>query len=324
MKREMILPVLLSFGISLALGPVLIPFLRKVKAGQKEREEGVPSHQKKAGTPTMGGVMFLAAFTAVSLLFRKEGAEVVPVLFLTLGFGLIGFLDDYLKVVLHRSDGLYPKQKMALQAVITAVFLWYLARFSGISLRMRIPFLPGKELDAGIFTIPFLAFVILGTVNGVNFTGLYGGTSAMGWQSITLPENMTWSDYFKFLLCTLPEEARENYLHKLSVSMEFWRNKGGCLAEETIAKLRRMGIPITVSETTNYKTDKKPVRMDYQDDVRIPEFKELPTFKRICICILKNDHACKYMGFAPSKAERERRAKVMQKYKSIMESYGRI
>ena len=114
MKREMILPVLLSFGISLALGPVLIPFLRKVKAGQKEREEGVPSHQKKAGTPTMGGVMFLAAFTAVSLLFRKEGAEVVPVLFLTLGFGLIGFLDDYLKVVLHRSDGLYPKQKMAL------------------------------------------------------------------------------------------------------------------------------------------------------------------------------------------------------------------
>ena len=122
MKREMILPVLLSFGISLALGPVLIPFLRKVKAGQKEREEGVPSHQKKAGTPTMGGVMFLAAFTAVSLLFRKEGAEVVPVLFLTLGFGLIGFLDDYLKVVLHRSDGLYPKQKMALQAVITAVY----------------------------------------------------------------------------------------------------------------------------------------------------------------------------------------------------------
>ena len=161
---------------------------------------------------------------------------------------------------------------------------------------------------------------MINRVNGVNFTGLYGGTSAMGWQSITLPENMTWSSYFKFLLCTLPEEARENYLHKLSVSMEFWRNKGGCLAEETIAKLRRMGIPITVSETTNYKTDKKPVRMDYQDDVRIPEFKELPT----CICILKNDHACKYMGFAPSKAERERRAKVMQKYKSIMESYGRI
>ncbi len=110
MKREMILPVLLSFGISLALGPVLIPFLRKVKAGQKEREEGVPSHQKKSGNPddgrrdVSGGVL-----PQFPLLFRKEGAEVVPVLFLTLGFGLIGFLDDYLKVVLHRSDGLLPE-----------------------------------------------------------------------------------------------------------------------------------------------------------------------------------------------------------------------
>ena len=100
----------------------------------------------------MGGVMFLAAFTAVSLLFRKEGAEVVPVLFLTLGFGLIGFLDDYLKVVLHRSDGLYPEdRKMALQAVITASLSVVFSAFSGISLRMRIPFLPGKELDAGYF-----------------------------------------------------------------------------------------------------------------------------------------------------------------------------
>ncbi len=71
----MILPVLLSFGISLALGPVLIPFLRKVKAGQKEREEGCAEPPEKAGTPTMGGVMFLAAFTAVSLLFRKEGGS---------------------------------------------------------------------------------------------------------------------------------------------------------------------------------------------------------------------------------------------------------
>ena len=102
----------------------------------------------------MGGVMFLAAFTAVSLLSGRgsgSGSGAVS----DAWFWLIGFLDDYLKVVLHRSDGLYPKQKMALQAVITAVFLWYLARFSGISLRMRIPFLPGKELDAGIFTIPF-------------------------------------------------------------------------------------------------------------------------------------------------------------------------
>ena len=165
MVNETILAVIIAFVVSAVLCPIVIPFLHRLKFGQQVRDDGPQTHLKKQGTPTMGGVMFLAAFTAVSLLFRKEGAEVVPVLFLTLGFGLIGFLDDYLKVVLHRSDGLYPKQKMALQAVITAVFLWYLARFSGISLRMRIPFLPGKELDAGIFTIPFLAFVWWGSLS---------------------------------------------------------------------------------------------------------------------------------------------------------------
>lgn len=159
---------------------------------------------------------------------------------------------------------------------------------------------------------------MINRVNGVNFTGLYGGTTAMGWQTITLPEGMTWAAYMKFLLCTLPAETRDNYLHKLSVSMKFWREKGGCLAEETIAKLRRMEIPIDVGDETNYKTDKKPVRMEYMDDVDLPEFKELPTFKRMCICILKNDHACKYMGFALNKTERDRRARVMSKYKSFM------
>ena len=178
MSYHVVIPVLVSFALSLVLGPIVIPFLRKLKMGQTEREEGVQSHLKKAGTPTMGGIIILASVVITSLFYVKDYPKVIPILFLTLGFGLIGFLDDYLKVVLHRSDGLYPKQKMALQAVITAVFLWYLARFSGISLRMRIPFLPGKELDAGIFTIPFLAFVILGTVNGVNFTDGLDGLAA--------------------------------------------------------------------------------------------------------------------------------------------------
>ena len=100
MKREMILPVLLSFGISLALGPVLIPFLRKVKAGQKEREEGVPSHQKKAGTPTMGGLVILSSIIITSLLYIRDYPKIIPVLFMTVGFGVVGFLDDYIKIVL--------------------------------------------------------------------------------------------------------------------------------------------------------------------------------------------------------------------------------
>lgn len=84
---------------------------------------------------------------------------------------------------------------------------------------------------------------MISRVNGVNFTGIYGGTTAMGWQSISLPEGLTWAEYMKFLLCTLPEETRQNYLNKLSTSMEFWRKKGGCLAEETIAKLAPDGNP---------------------------------------------------------------------------------
>ena len=93
MDFKIVIPVIISFVISVILAPVIIPFLRRLKASQTERTDGVKSHLSKAGTPTMGGVMFLAAFTAVSLLFRKEGAEVIPVLFLTLGFGLIGFPD---------------------------------------------------------------------------------------------------------------------------------------------------------------------------------------------------------------------------------------
>ncbi len=155
-------------------------------------------------------------------------------------------------------------------------------------------------------------------VNGVNFAGIYGNTSMMGWQSITLPPHFTWEQYLEFLLSTLPEEIANNYRRKLAVSINFWREKGGCLGDETIEKLRLMGVPITVGTHTNYKTTKKPVRMEYLDDIDIPEFREIPTFKRMCICVLKNDHACKYMGFSQNKQEKEQRKQVMEKYKDLM------
>ncbi|HIX27245.1 MAG TPA: DUF3440 domain-containing protein [Candidatus Barnesiella excrementigallinarum] len=155
-------------------------------------------------------------------------------------------------------------------------------------------------------------------INGVNFAGLYGNTSMMGWQSIKLPPGMTWEKYLYFLLKTLPRNIRDNYLQKLSVSINFWRKKGGCLSDETILKLEALGIPIIVGEHTNYKTTKKPVRMEYLDDIDIPEFKELPTFKRMCICILKNDHTCKYMGFSLNKVEKELKEQVMEKYKALI------
>lgn len=105
---------------------------------------------------------------------------IIPVLFLTLGFGLIGFLDDYLKVVLKRSDGLLPWQKMALQIVVTAVFAFYLVNYSNVSLTMKIPFWSGHYLNLGWFAVPVLFFAVIGTVNGVNFTdGLDGLASSV-------------------------------------------------------------------------------------------------------------------------------------------------
>ena len=175
MDFTMVIPVLIAFVLSVAAGPVVIPVLRRLKMDQTEREDGVKSHLKKAGTPTMGGVMILFAIAVTSLIYVREYPKVIPVLFVTIGFGLVGFLDDYLKVVLHRSDGLMPMQKMALQIVITAIFAFYIVKVAKIPLTMLIPFSGGKYLDIGWFAIPVLFIAVIGTVNGVNFTdGLDG------------------------------------------------------------------------------------------------------------------------------------------------------
>ena len=163
---------------------------------------------------------------------------------------------------------------------------------------------------------------LVSRVNGVNFASIYGNTTAMGWQNIQCPPGFSWQKYMYFLLDTLPEKTRQNYLNKLNVSMRFWRTYCGGLSDETIDKLKKAGIPITVGEKSGYRTNKKPVRMEYIDDINIPEFKEIPTYKRMCICILKNDHLCKYMGFSQTKQEKEQRDNVMKKYKAI--EYGKI
>ncbi|MDD3220026.1 MAG: phospho-N-acetylmuramoyl-pentapeptide-transferase [Lachnospiraceae bacterium] len=180
METKMAIPVIIAFGLSTLLGPVIIPFLRRLKVGQTEREEGVQSHLKKAGTPTMGGVIFLISITVTSLFYVKDYPKIIPVLFLTLGFGLVGFLDDYLKVVLKRSDGLMPGQKMLCQIVITGIFAFYLIRFTDVSLTMRVPFMSGQYWNIGWLAIPVLFIAVLGTVNGVNFTdGLDGLASSV-------------------------------------------------------------------------------------------------------------------------------------------------
>ena len=182
MDFQVVIPVLISFGISAILGPVVIPFLKKLKMGQTERVEGVQSHLKKAGTPTMGGVMFLVSTVITALFYVKDYPKIIPVLFLTLGFGLIGFLDDYLKVVLRRSDGLLAWQKLLLQVVVTGIFTFYILNYTDISLTMRIPFWSGHYLDLGWLAVPLLFFAVIGTVNGVNFTDGVDGLAS----SVTL------------------------------------------------------------------------------------------------------------------------------------------
>jgi len=180
MDYKIILPVLLSFALSVIMGPVVIPILRKLKMKQTERVDGVQSHLKKAGTPTMGGVIILASIVLTSLFFIKDYPKIIPIMFVTVGFGLIGFLDDYLKVVMKRSDGLYPKQKMALQILVTAVFAFYIVKVAHVPLTMLIPFANGKYLDLGFLAVPMIFIVIIGTVNGVNFTdGLDGLASSV-------------------------------------------------------------------------------------------------------------------------------------------------
>ena len=180
MNQSIAIPALAAFFVTLILGPGLIKFLHRLKFGQFIREEGPESHLKKSGTPTMGGILFLIGILVGSVFYISDYPKIVPVLFVTLGFGLIGFLDDYIKVVMKRNLGLTPAQKMLGQIFITAVFAFYMVNYSGLGTEVMIPFTGGKMIDLGILYVPILFFVVLGTVNGANFTdGLDGLASSI-------------------------------------------------------------------------------------------------------------------------------------------------
>lgn len=199
--------------------------------------------------------------------------------------------------------------------------LYYQAGLSIHQMRVASPF---NDCAAGSLKVyravdPQTWGKMIGRVNGVNFAAMYGGTTMMGWKSIKLPPGHTWKSYMYFLLDTLPVDMRQNYLEKLNTSIKFWREKGGVLSDETIQDLKEEGKDFEVGGKTNYKTDKKPVRFeDYPDDTEVKDFKLVPTYKRMCICIMKNDHTCKYMGFSQTKKERDQRKKVISKYKNII------
>lgn len=179
MDFSVLMPAIISFAICVILCPIMIPFLKRLKFGQQVRTDGPKSHVKKSGTPTMGGIIILLSVTITSVIYIGKQKEMIPVLFATVGFGLIGFFDDYLKIVMQRSTGLKALQKLILQILVTGVFAFYLEKYTEIGTTFLIPFTGGfqggKYLDTTYFYIPLLFIVMIGTVNGANFTdGLDG------------------------------------------------------------------------------------------------------------------------------------------------------
>ena len=179
--HKLLLAVLLGFLFTAIPGPAVIRFLKRMDFRQSERQEGPPSHQKKAGTPTVGGVFLLLGWLLASLIGVREGFSLVlPVLLVTVLCGLMGFLDDFIKISTGTSMGLLPYQKVLLQFVISLLAAAWLYRSDAVGSAITLPF-SGKSWDLDFFYIPFALFVLMGTMNGVNLTdgvdGLAAGTS---------------------------------------------------------------------------------------------------------------------------------------------------
>lgn len=179
--KEILFPMLVAFIFALLAGPLLIPILRRMKFGQQIRKEGPQGHQKKAGTPTMGGVIILLALSVAALRFADKNEELVILLVATLGYGLVGFLDDYIKILFKRSLGLTAKQKLLGQLLVSGV-VCYLLHDIGHSTDLPVP-LTDYSIPLGWLYYPFVVIMMLGMSNAVNFTdgldGLLSGTSAV-------------------------------------------------------------------------------------------------------------------------------------------------
>ncbi|MFZ5985968.1 MAG: phospho-N-acetylmuramoyl-pentapeptide-transferase [Bacillota bacterium] len=169
---------IISFIFSLVLGPILIPVLTRLKFGQTVRDDGPKSHYKKTGTPTMGGVIFLIPVLVLAIFYARYDTRILPLAFVTLGFGLIGFIDDFIKVVKKRKDGLYWNQKMFGLLLIAVMFSFYVSR-TQTGTDIIIPFI-GMErtLPLGWLFVPFSIVVLIAATNSVNITDGLDGLAA--------------------------------------------------------------------------------------------------------------------------------------------------
>ncbi len=196
MDLSVIIAILMAFAISALLAPVFIPFLKRLKFGQSIREEGPQSHQKKSGTPTMGGIVFLVAILitvlVVNSMYEEVGVKTYLLLLVTFGFGLLGFLDDFIKVVMKRNLGLTSLQKLIGQIVISVIF-YFIFKQSDFPTTVNIP-LTDVSIDLGFFYVFFIIFWLVGFSNAVNITdgldGLVSGTAAIAFGAFAI---LAWS-----------------------------------------------------------------------------------------------------------------------------------
>ena len=207
--------------------------------------------------------------------------------------------------------------------------LYYKAGLKISQMRVASPFNDCSKDALNLYRVidPEIWVKLVGRVRGANFGSIYGRTKAMGYRNVTLPEGYTWKEYTMFLLDTLPVRLRNNYARKFNTSIEFWQKTGGGLDEETIRELKEHGYNIRLNGVSNYTRGKKTRVIfvgkipDDTDDIR--STKDIPSWKRMCYCILKNDHLCRFMGFSMTREQQRRVDEIRKKYKSIEEmDYG--
>lgn len=199
--------------------------------------------------------------------------------------------------------------------------LYYKAGVPIEKMRVASPFNSYAQGSLSLYKAiePELWGKMVSRVNGVNFMGIYESTNAMAFNKISLPKGYTWKEYVQFLLSTLPEETRKNYERIFKVSEDFWKNKGGALSDETIEEIQEKGLKIHTDNKTNRKTDKKIVTFDeYPDSVDVKDFRSVPSYKRMAITIMRNDHIGRYMGFSRTKEQERKRKEAIQKYKDVL------
>lgn len=201
--------------------------------------------------------------------------------------------------------------------------LYYKAGLTPEQMRVASPFNDYAKDSLNLYRVidPQIWSRLVGRVKGVNFASIYGRTSAMGYRNITLPKGHTWESFTMFLLDTLPPKLRNNYIKKFNTSIEFWHKTGGGLSEDTIVELQMRGYRIARNGFSNYTLDRKSRVIflgkipDHTDDIL--STKDVPSWKRMCYCILKNDHNCRYMGFGLTREEQRRIVQIRENYKGF-------